>query len=411
MKFYILITVLFCVFSIENAELYAMNDENKMGRTTTDEKPKKSISLDLKTLGQEYAQTKEDAVNLSPEERKKSGLLTEKDFADYVIQQLDVSKAEDQKFSPISDLENLPVRPENIPDIIGQQIEQEFGTGTQGFLNYVWHNSLIYQITQAAYNRYLSAKIGAANKYAKTLDRKKRWELATAGFNEPTYQYKFLAVETRYPNDPGHLFLLREELIQQRLLQQYTSRLSKAASMEKSFISTLLSLDSLFVMLFIGVFASKAKTIFTRMIISIAISAGIMAGLNNISQFLNYPEVPSKQTIDVIIFGAALGMVVGIVVGIWLKMNKISAANNSLYLNSNKPQIVDSPKFFSSDLGIQAENKDMSFQPQSPSVLQITPVQGTDIFTKIEKLAELQRKGLISELEFTTKKIELLNKL
>jgi hypothetical protein len=218
-------------------------------------------------------------------------------------------------------------------------------------------------------------------------------------------------VETRYPNDPGHLFLLREELIQQRLLQQYTSRLSKAASMEKSFISTLLSLDSLFVMLFIGVFASKAKTIFTRMIISIAISAGIMAGLNNISQFLNYPEVPSKQTIDVIIFGAALGMVVGIVVGIWLKMNKISAANNSLYLNSNKPQIVDSPKFFSSDLGIQAENKDMSFQPQSPSVLQITPVQDTDIFTKIEKLAELQRKGLISELEFTTKKIELLNKL
>jgi hypothetical protein len=37
--------------------------------------------------------------------------------------------------------------------------------------------------------------------------------------------------------------------------------------------------------------------------------------------------------------------------------------------------------------------------------------QETDIFTKIERLAELHKKGILSSDEFTAKKTELLSRL
>jgi hypothetical protein len=37
--------------------------------------------------------------------------------------------------------------------------------------------------------------------------------------------------------------------------------------------------------------------------------------------------------------------------------------------------------------------------------------QATDIFTTLERLAELRHKGILSEEEFATKKAELLRRL
>jgi hypothetical protein len=47
--------------------------------------------------------------------------------------------------------------------------------------------------------------------------------------------------------------------------------------------------------------------------------------------------------------------------------------------------------------------------PPEPS--RAETAQETDIFTKIERLADLQKKGILSAEEFATKKAELLSRL
>jgi len=47
----------------------------------------------------------------------------------------------------------------------------------------------------------------------------------------------------------------------------------------------------------------------------------------------------------------------------------------------------------------------------SPPVADAAAAQPMDIFAALERLAELQHKGILSEEEFTTKKTELLRRL
>jgi hypothetical protein len=47
----------------------------------------------------------------------------------------------------------------------------------------------------------------------------------------------------------------------------------------------------------------------------------------------------------------------------------------------------------------------------SPPVSEAASAQATDIFAALERLAELQQKGILSEEEFTTKKAELLRRI
>jgi hypothetical protein len=47
----------------------------------------------------------------------------------------------------------------------------------------------------------------------------------------------------------------------------------------------------------------------------------------------------------------------------------------------------------------------------SPPVSGAVSAQATDIFAALERLAELQQKGILSEEEFTTKKAELLGRI
>ena len=187
----------------------------------------KSIAIDLSTLGQDVAQSRANVLSLPIEERKKRGLVTEKEFADYVIQQLDTTRSQESQFSPVSPLENQPARPETLPDVAGQQIEQEFGSGIGGLLKYGYESSLFKRASDA-----LGKGLGigqeqtdATNERLKSLDRKEVWKLATDGFSQEE-QFKFLAVESRYPDEPGRLFELRDELLKERLLGQYASRTS-----------------------------------------------------------------------------------------------------------------------------------------------------------------------------------------
>ena len=49
--------------------------------------------------------------------------------------------------------------------------------------------------------------------------------------------------------------------------------------------------------------------------------------------------------------------------------------------------------------------------PAEPEPYRAESAQETDIFAKIERLAELERKGILSQEEFTAKKSELLGRL
>ena len=187
----------------------------------------KSIAIDLSTLGQDVAQSRANVLSLSIEERKKRGLVTEKEFADYVIQQLDTTRSQEAQFSPISELETLPVDTDKLPDVAGQQNEQEFGSGIGGLLKYGYESSLFKRASDA-----LGKGLGigqeqtdATNEHLKSLERKEVWKLATDGFSQEQ-QLKFLAVESRYPDEPGRLFELRDELLKEQMLGQYASRTS-----------------------------------------------------------------------------------------------------------------------------------------------------------------------------------------
>ena len=53
-------------------------------------------------------------------------------------------------------------------------------------------------------------------------------------------------------------------------------------------------------------------------------------------------------------------------------------------------------------------------QPQfneAPAYQQASPAQNSDVFAKIERLAELFQKGILTEQEYSTKKMELLSQL
>jgi len=259
----------------------------------------KSIALDLNVLGQDFAQSRADVLSLPIEERKKRGLVTEKEFADYVIQQLDTTRSQESNFSPISQLETLPVDTDKLPDVAGQQNEQEFGSGIGGLLEYGYESSLYKRGVVDVVGRALGfGNEQATDDYAKTLDRKALWELATEGFSQAE-QFKFLAVESRYPDDPGALLKLRDELLKEQMLGQYASRTSSPGF----FASMILSPDTL---LLVGLPLARGLGKIGNIAGDIGIGAATGAAYDAAHQGLGYQDFNMDRVGESALVGAAL---------------------------------------------------------------------------------------------------------
>ena len=260
----------------------------------------KSIAIDLSTLGQDVAQSRANVLSLSIEERKKRGLVTEKEFADYVIQQLDTTRSQEAQFSPISELETLPVDTDKLPDVAGQQIGQEFGSGISGLLEYGYESSLFKRASDA-----LGKGLGigqeqtdATNEHLKSLERKEVWKLATDGFSQEE-QFKFLAVESRYPDEPGRLFELRDELLKERLLGQYASRTSTPG-----FIASMILNPDTLMLLPLPVARGLGKV--GNIVGDIGIGAATGAAYDVAHQGLGYQDFNMDRVGESALLGAAL---------------------------------------------------------------------------------------------------------
>jgi len=246
------------------------------------------------------SQSRADVLSLSIEERKKRGLVTEKEFADYVIQQLDTTRSQEAQFSPVSELETLPVDTDKLPDVAGQQIGQEFGSGIGGLLEYGYESSLFKRASDA-----LGKGLGigqeqtdATNEHLKSLERKEVWKLATDGFSQEE-QFKFLAVESRYPDEPGRLFELRDELLKERLLGQYASRTSTPGFIA----SMILSPDTL---LLAGLPLARGLGKIGNIAGDIGIGAATGAAYDAAHQGLGYQDFNMDRIAESALVGAAL---------------------------------------------------------------------------------------------------------
>jgi hypothetical protein len=62
-------------------------------------------------------------------------------------------------------------------------------------------------------------------------------------------------------------------------------------------------------------------------------------------------------------------------------------------------------------LSVDGIPRELPTPAQQPASSQAAKVQETDIFAKIERLADLQKKGILSSEEFAAKKAELLSRL
>ena len=256
----------------------------------------KNIAIGLTELGQEVAKEREKAVELSPTDKAKIGLDTEKDFAKYVIEQIESTKVEDQTFKPIPELQHLYTRPEKLPDITEKEIEEEFGSGFTGLLKFAYESSLFAKVIDALDTDE------ERDEYAKTLDRKKLWELATEGFENPEYQYKFMAVESRYPDEPGRLFELRDELLKEQMLGKYASRTSTAGIVAASILSPDTPLLALLIPFFGG-----AGSVARNIVVNTAIGA-VTGGLYEIAyQGLSHQDWNASTIATSIFIGGALG--------------------------------------------------------------------------------------------------------
>ena len=260
----------------------------------------KSIALDLNVLGQDFAQSRADVLSLPIEERKKRGLVTEKEFADYVIQQLDTTRSQESNFSPISELETLPVDTNKLPDVAQQQNEQEFGSGIGGLLKYGYESSLFKRTSDA-----LGGALGigqeqtdATNEHLKSLERKEVWKLATEGFSQAD-QFKFFAVESRYPDEPGRLFKLRDELLKEQMLGQYASRTSTPGFLA----SMILSPDTL---LLAGLPLARGLGKIGNIAGDIGIGAATGAAYDAAHQGLGYQDFNMDRIAESALVGAAL---------------------------------------------------------------------------------------------------------
>jgi hypothetical protein len=76
----------------------------------------------------------------------------------------------------------------------------------------------------------------------------------------------------------------------------------------------------------------------------------------------------------------------------------------SRHRRSNAPRELRTP-------AQQSASSELSTPAQQPASSHAATVQEADIFGKIERLADLQKKGILSSEEFATKKAELLSRL